>query len=537
VALVVNTNLSSLQTQYYLNQSQSALNNALTQLSSGLRINSAADDAAGYAIASGLTSQVNGLTVASQNANNAISLSQTAEGALQQITTNLQRIRELAVESANATNSSEDRTALNAEAQQLISEVNREAGTTQFNGVNLLDGSFQSQNFQVGANAGQTITVGSSDGFIDARSSALGQTYAATNTFVNTAITTSSDANYASTFTGISATTTSGTTTLTTGLAKGALSVNGISIGKGLTDGISYVDSKGSAIAVANAINSAGIPNLTATANAVVATSTITASSSYSGSLTNSQTVSVTAGSATASNTGSITATGGNALRINGISITGKFNNLQGLEALINTKTSQTGVIASTGSNGGLELTGVDGRNITVMDGAGVTGINNAGGLSAGQVTLIGTVSLSTSATTAADAKITVTDNSTNNKYFGATAINQSASTQTTSIDALDISTVTGATNALTAIDSALSALNSASANLGAVQNRFQSVVDSLASLNQSDTAALSTIQDADFAAQTAAYTRAQVLQSAGQSMLAQANSNPQRVLQLLQNL
>jgi flagellin len=517
-----------LQTQYYLNNTQNQLNDALRQLSSGLRINSAADDAAGYAIASGLTSQVNGLTVAQQNAANAISLSQTAEGALQQITTNLQRIRELAVESANASNSSSDRQALNAEAQQLISEVNREASSANFNGVNLLNGSFQSQNFQVGANAGQTITVGASDGFIDARSSALGQTYGASSTFKSTAITTT-EANYASTFTGVSATTTSGTATLTTGLAKGALSVNGVNIGKGLTDGVSYIDSKGSAIAVANAINSAGIANLTATAVAVAVESTITGTASYSGSLTAS-------GTTTAS--GSITATGGNALKINGISITGKFNNVQGLESLINGQTSATGVRAShDATTGALILTGVDGRNVTVMDGAGVTGIPNAGGASAGQVTYIGTVSLSSSATTATAAKITVTDNTTNNKYVGATAINQLASTQTTSIDAMDISTITGASNALTAIDSALSSLNSASANLGAVQNRFQSVVDALASTKQSDTQALSTIQDADFAAQTAAYTRAQVLQSAGESMLAQANANPQRVLQLLQNL
>ena len=520
MALVVNTNLSSQQTQYYINQSSNQLNNALQQLSSGLRINSAADDAAGYAIASGLTSQVNGLTVASQNANNAISLAQTAEGALQQITTNLQRIRELAVESANATNSSSDRQALNSEAQQLISEVNREASTTQFNGVNLLDGSFQSQNFQVGANAGQTITVGSSDGFIDSRTSALGQTYAATNTYKNTKITKTTTQDYENKFTGtkISASATK------TGLQAGQLSVNGVSVGAGSSDGVSYVDSKGSAIAVANAINSAGIPNLTATANAVKITSTKT--KSYSGSLTDTKTT---------TKSGSITATGGKALKINGVSITGKFNNVQGLESLINAQTSATGVTASD-TNGTLVLQGADGRNVSVIDGAGVTG-NLGGAKTAGEITYTGTVTLSTSSSTAADSKITVTDNTKNGIYFGTAAITQNASVQTTSIDALDISTVNGATNALTAIDSALNSLNSASASLGAIQNRFQSVVDSLSSLNQSDTAALSTIQDADFAAQTAAYTRAQVLQSAGESMLAQANSNPQRVLQLLQNL
>jgi flagellin len=232
---------------------------------------------------------------------------------------------------------------------------------------------------------------------------------------------------------------------------------------------------------------------------------------------------------------GSITATGGKALKINGVSITGKFNNVEGLEALINAQTSATGVIASQNTSGALVLTGVDGRNVTVMDGGNATALG--GGTTAGQTTYIGTITLTSSATTTAAAAVQVTDKSTNNKYFGAAAINQPPGTQTTSIDALNISTVSGATSALTSIDSALSALNQASASLGAVQNRFQSVVDALASQNQSGTAALSTIQDADFAAQTAAYTRAQVLQQAGESMLAQANANPQHVLSLLQNL
>jgi flagellin len=522
VALVINTNLSALQTQYYLNQTGNQLADALRQLSSGLRINTAADDAAGYAIASGLTSQVNGLTVASQNASNAISLSQTAEGALEQLTTNLQRIRELAVEAANATNSSANRQALNSEAQQLIAETQRESTSASFNGVKLLDGSFQAQNFQVGADAGQTITVGPSDGFIDARTSALGQTYAANSAFTSTAAT--AEESFASQFTGVAPTSATGTKT-TTGIANGSLSINGVSVGASITDGVSYMEPKGSAIAVANAINSAGIPNLEATAKAVAIVGNNT--TSVTGSYTHGT------GTTTAA-TGTVT-TAGKALIINGVSITGKFQNVQGLEAIINAQTSATGVIATNDAAGHLVLTGVDGRNVSVIDGAGKTGLG--GGGTAGEKTYVGSVQLTTSATSQAAAKITVTDNTTNNRYFGAAPINQIALVQTTSIDALDISTISGATSALTSIDSALASLNQASASLGAVQNRFQSVVDALASENQSDTSALSTIQDADFAAQTAAYTRAQVLQSAGESMLAQANANPQHVLQLLQNL
>ena len=148
----INTNIASLNAQRNLSTSQNSLNTSLQRLSSGLRINSAKDDAAGLAISERLTSQIGGLNQAARNANDGISLSQTAEGALSQIGTNLQRIRDLAVQSANASNSVTDRAALNNEASQLISEINRVASNTNFNGVNLLDGSFSAQTFQVGAN-------------------------------------------------------------------------------------------------------------------------------------------------------------------------------------------------------------------------------------------------------------------------------------------------------------------------------------------------------------------------------------------------
>src|SRR5689334_22147284 len=171
MAQVINTNIASLTAQRNLNTSQSSLNTSLQRLSSGLRINSAKDDAAGLAIATRFTSQINGLDQASRNANDGISLAQTAEGALGTITDNLQRIRELAVQSRNATNSATDRAALNTEAQQLKAEIDRVASTTSFNGVKLLDGSFTNQAFQVGANVGETITVSS---LVNAQSANLG---------------------------------------------------------------------------------------------------------------------------------------------------------------------------------------------------------------------------------------------------------------------------------------------------------------------------------------------------------------------------
>ena len=160
MSLVLNTNINSLVAQNSLTSSGSQLTSALQQLSSGLRINTAADDAAGYAIAQGMTSQINGLNQAAQNANDGVSLAQTASGAMQEVVNDLQSMRDLAVESLNASNSSQDRTDLNAQFTQLMNDINSVSSQTQFNGVNLLDGSFQGATFQVGANAGQSITIG-----------------------------------------------------------------------------------------------------------------------------------------------------------------------------------------------------------------------------------------------------------------------------------------------------------------------------------------------------------------------------------------
>jgi len=159
MAMGINTNIPSLNAQRNLSKSQDGLTTSLQRLSSGLRINSAKDDAAGLAISDRMTSQINGLTQASRNANDGISLTQTAEGALQESTNILQRIRELAVQSSNATNSASDRLSLQSEVNQLVSELDRIAETTSFNGIKLLDGSYQSEQFQVGANSGETINV------------------------------------------------------------------------------------------------------------------------------------------------------------------------------------------------------------------------------------------------------------------------------------------------------------------------------------------------------------------------------------------
>ena len=193
MALVINTNVASLNAQRNLDASQSLAATSLERLSSGLRINSARDDAAGLAIANRFTSQINGLNQAARNSADGISLAQTAEGALQEVTNNLQRIRELAVQASNATNSSADRSALQAEVDQLIAEIDRVSNTANFNGVKLLDGSFSSKTFQVGATEGETVSVSS---ILDSNTNALGEnTIALDGTLLGDAVAAGAGAN------------------------------------------------------------------------------------------------------------------------------------------------------------------------------------------------------------------------------------------------------------------------------------------------------------------------------------------------------
>jgi len=375
---VINTNVASLNAQRNLNASQSSLSTSLQRLSSGLRINSAKDDAAGLAISERMTSQIRGLDQASRNANDGISLAQTAEGALVEVSNNLQRIRELAVQSRNATNSQTDRDALNTEAQQLMSEINRVAGQTNFNGVKLLDGSFTNQSFQVGANAGETVDIAS---IVNANASNLG-TYSRAEV------------------TGVAATT-------FTAISAGDLTINGTSVG---------------AVAAA------------------------TSASERAG----------------------------------------------GIRDAVNSVSDTTGVYAINETATTVTLVSASGNIVTAF--AGASADTATTGLTAGTTT----------------------------------------ATSSTGFASLDLSSVAGADTAMQSMDAALSAVNTARASLGAYQNRFTSVVASLATQSENLSASRSRIQDADFAKETAALTRGQILQQAGTAMLSQANSAPQSVMSLL---
>ena len=476
MALGINTNIASISAQNQLQKSQDLGNQALERLSSGLRINSAKDDAAGLAISTRFQAQINGLNVAQRNANDGISLAQTAEGALDEITNNLQRIRELSVQSANATNSDSDRAALQAEVEQLVEEVDRVASQTAFNGLKLLDGSFTAQAFQVGANAGETINVAN---IADAKASSLGK-FTGVN-IENQSIGTASD-------------------------TPQALSV---SVGGNPTSlGSVKVDAKD----IAAAINSSGITGLSASADETTAAGQAQPAAS------------------TISSDGTATVT------INGVAIdinakTGNAANSSNFDAAfdaINAVSAATGVKAV--NNGGkLDLVAADGRNITVSFAAGsATGATEA------------SFGLKTAGTTGAtlDIDYKAPSGVTGDLAFTQTTglnVTKTISATGTSLSALDISDVDGANEALRSVDAALETVNSARADLGAVQNRFESTIANLATTSENLSAANSRILDADFAAETAKLSKAQVLQQAGISVLAQANARPQQVLSLLQ--
>lgn len=471
MAQVINTNIASLNAQRNLTKSQSMLSTSLQRLSSGLRINSAKDDAAGLAISERFTAQIRGLNQAVRNANDGISLAQTAEGALGEVTNNLQRVRELAVQSSNATNSASDRVAMQAEVTQLLAEVDRVAGQTNFNGVNLLDGSFASQSFQVGANVGETISVASIQD----------------STIVGLSLTDSV------------ATRTDGTA-VTAALLAGDLTVNGVDVGAVARD--------------ANAIATA----ISATSTSVTASATNSVDTGAFNTSANDE-----AGDIYTLTVGGVdiafTSTGAG-------SVTGAAMDTAFAGGTIIADLAAAGITHSgTFAGGDKTFIDADGHNIVISESfTDANGANNTGGITSGSGTNYGSVNSITS--NGADLAIAGND---------ATKAGLTTATATASTNTLNVETVAGASSLITAIDSAIDLLNGSRGNLGAIQNRFESVVASLQVSSESMSAARSRIQDADFAAETASLTKSQILQQAGIAMVAQANSLPQNVLTLLQ--
>ena len=519
MALGINTNVASLSAQNQLSRSQGLNDQALERLSSGLRINSAKDDAAGLAISTRFQAQISGLNVAQRNANDGISLAQTAEGALGEITNSLQRIRELSVQSANATNSSSDRQALQEEVAQLQSEIERVATTTEFNNTKLLNGNFTAKQFQVGANANQTINV-SVDG---ARTTQIGSIVneAGGNDITGavTGLTNGSARASADAYEGAVATATDGTN----------VTINGVNIvdSSDFTGLSSRGETSDSAFAKAAAINASGAG--------------VSAVASNTQSIDLGGTDGVSIGGTFAESGSSV----GYTLSINGENVlnetltsSSKTISANDIVDAINANRDTTGVTASFDtSNNNITLTNASGGNIDVSE---TTTITNAGSDDA-EVSSILATGEDTAGTVAASFTGNITLQSNELVNIGGTqniigfdkGIVDVDKTQ--SVATVDISTVGGANNAILAVDAALDSINSSRAKLGAVQNRFDSTISTIASTAENLSAANSRILDADFAAETAKLAKSQVLQQAGISVLAQANARPQQVLSLLQ--
>ncbi|HQS57113.1 MAG: flagellin [Gallionellales bacterium 35-53-114] len=523
MAAVINTNSASLNAQRNLGTSQGALATSLQRLSSGLRINSAKDDAAGLAISDRMTSQVRGLDQARRNANDGVSLAQTAEGALSTASEMLQRIRELAVQSANATNSVTDRAALQAEANQLTAELDRLSTTTQFNGQNLLDGTFGSANFQVGANANQIITATTGN----FRTASFG------NYRIGSSI----------------ATTPGGSGDLTTGSTSNSIASNAAGTSRVKGGEFTINGSAGSvtinvkegdtAKNVASLINSkAGTTNVQAQARTEFDLTELAPGKGFSLDLTSNNSTPITIAFTTGANA-----------------------NADGLAAAIkafNDVSSTTGVTAQLNKAGtGVTLVNATGENINL------TNSSAEASLTAGGTKLVSAAQAEEEQAKAAEAAAQANENGEapppaptptasvigtgqlildSNKSFGLSKVSNttdffnstSASSQLQSVSQIDISSVDGASRAITQVDSALGAVSDQRSAFGALQARFTSVIATLQVSGENVTAARSRIMDTDFASETAALTRGQILQQAGTAMLAQANQVPNGVLALL---
>lgn len=497
---IINTNIMSLDAQRNLNSSQGALQVALQRLSSGLRINTAKDDAAGLSISERMTAQIRGLDQAKRNANDGVSLAQTGEGALGQMGNLLQRIRELAVQSANGTNTATDRQSLNSEVGQLMSELDRFSTSTQFNGLTLLDGSLSSVNYQVGANANQVITATSSS----FRTTAYG-----TNQELSAnSITVASGA--------------SGSVPSAQMAAQaGGITING-GYGSGTTVPIAAGDSAATVAADINAQSQTGVR----------ATATTQCDATFSSG---------------SSGTFSLNVKGTNTATAVNISFSVSANNASGLASAIsafNNVSGQTGITAQLNAAGSaVTLTAADGSNIVLDAGTGTNTGNtvtfaNTAGNAAGNV--LGAIGASGSAVTIGGALTLDSDRSysvvqgAGSGLFNPGGGAGTVSSTLKSVATLDVTTVANANLAMRIVDSALSAVNGQRAAFGALQNRFEATISNLSAISQNLSAARSRIRDTDFAAETAALTRAQILQQAGTAMLAQANAAPNGVLALL---
>jgi flagellin len=481
MGLFVNSNIASLNAQRNVGGANRSLGRSFQRLSSGLRINSAKDDAAGLGISDRMTSQVRGINQAIRNTNDGVSLAQTAEGGLAESTAILQRVRELSVQAANDTNSTQDRGAIQQEVDALVTELDRIAEKTTFNNQAVLDGSFIGAKFHIGANANDTITVS----IKDARATSLGRQVREESS-TDIAVANPGDA-----------------------IADGDVVLNGVTVRatSGSDDQLSTSGNDASAIAKAAAINDASA----FTGVRAIVEDTIVVGTADIAAVTLDST---------------------NNLAINGSVITGfrveENDATDTLVNAINAVADETGVVASLNEDNRLELTADDGRNIEVtLVGGATVGLAAGAGttVTGGRLTLQSEEQFSLTGAVGGAAKLGDVGGA-GQQLFGINANN--------AVSTIDVTTRDGANRAIDISDVAIKQVSSIRAELGATQNRLQSTVNNLSVSAENVTAARSRIRDADFAVETADFSRNQIMQQAGISVLAQANQQPQIALALL---
>ena len=488
----INSNIGALGAQASMNRANEAMSTAMSRLSSGLRINSAKDDAAGMAIADKMTAQIMGMGQAIRNATDGKNLIDTTESAHGEVSNMLQRVRELAVQSANDTNTGSDRGNIVAEARQLVAEINRVAQNTTFNGMKVMDGSFQNKSFQIGADAGQSLSIS-----IDS-----------------------------------AAATDIGANTLRSNVA--------IAASGGVT--------AGARLSISGQAGSASI-DVTAGMSAQDLASAVNAASPQTG---------VEATATTKAKISGMTQTGLVSFQINGTSIgnvaIANTGDLRAMRDAINSKSTTTGVSAAMGANNGeIILTDATGKNINITNytaansgGANqaemfVTGLNADGteADAAGNTDRVTVTNAAATASVTGQVAFTSTKSFTVNStalggsdvgFFSATA-NTSA---LESVASIDLSNAESAAKAIGVLDTALKQIASSRGAMGAISNRLDSTISNLTNISTSVQAAKSQIMDADFAAESTALARGQILAQASTAMLAQANASKQNMLSLL---
>lgn len=575
MSLIINTNVASLNSQRQLMGSGIALDRATERLSSGQRVNSAKDDAAGLAISNRMTSQIRGLDQAMRNANDGVSMVQTAEGALQEVTNILQRIRELSIQSANGIYSDTDRSTLNAEAQQLKLELDRIADTTSFNGQTLLDGTIGKTDLQVGTEANQTIEVNIGSFSTASLGGSSGDVVGEATTGL-AALNLLTAGDLIINDTSIGALTTGTTLNNTLALVnasldgKGAVASAMVEVSGGnVGSGVLVAGTSSLTLAVVDGDGLAQSYVLTGTSTLKELVSKINSETSIEASLNDmgrlilhregalSMTVTDTSASSVASGlaTGvttnyavvfTDTSADKRGVKIEAGTITAAEILALGIDMQDDDRNLQGATVAgaaSTLNKGDLIINGVEIETITLP---GATAALNLAALikrvneqadATGVVAFAGTGTSNLGFRSVAGTEISV--------KFGEGAVAATVAGQTGlqernaaegsgSVSSIDISTAAGAQKALSILDKAIDQVSTTRANLGAVNNRLEFTVNNLSNVSEKTSQARSRIVDADFALETAALSRASVLQQAATAMLQQANARPQQVLSLL---